>query len=1053
MSPNRWILLLIFYISYLLFGAAIYYHIEHGEEKEARAEELKERIEINAYLLEQLANKNVTTQDEILERISDYCGKPVTDYKKDEYEIPYTWTFYHAFFFAFTVCSTVGYGNISPTTFAGRMVMIVYSVIGIPVNGILFAGLGEYFGKTFEAIYRRYKKYKMSTDDHYVPPQLGLITTVVIALIPGIGLFLLLPAWVFTYFENWPYSISLYYSYVTTSTIGFGDYVPTFGPNQPREFGAWFVVYQIFVIVWFIFSLGYLVMIMTFITRGLQSKKLAHLEHQLSSNLKATQHRIWSGVTKDVGYLRRLLNELYILKVKFCRKGNRKSAKNKVKKKQKKKSRQFAYSVPRSASCPELSMYRTEPAPIPSRKRAHSMCAELASAQQQQLPAGALVHANSDTELSKFDREKTFETAEAYRQTTDLLAKVVTALATVQPPPPEADDAALYGGYHGFSDSQILASEWSFSTLNEYSTPRRPRARACSDFNIEPPRQTRRAPHNLNEWTWSGDNQQIQEAFQNRYKGQQNGNGNGNGVDSYVVQLDPELGAADKAAAAGAGRVKKFSMPDGLRKLFHRKRPSQDVERKLSVLSVPEGITELPGRLPQEHYNNTITAAVGVGGTGAYLRNGRGPHARAPFDSSTSLASGNGVTNAGFQLDDSEQATFSSSTTGAYQRKSAPGIAAATSAASRRRRESIYTQNPALSARRGSMYPPTASALTLAQMQRRGSGSAAMAAVAARRGSLFPAMATAAPGEQLLPPRRSSIFSVTSDKDMDVLEHTTIADLIRALEVVHTHAVLDEQVTASSNNSGGKLTQLKQRKLGNAGLDPPLLPPILSLFAGDQTRALQTTAASRLYARRSTIVGTMSPGASVGAGRRASVMQQQQQQQMLEPPPSYTERPLSDASTSAAAPAPTGGAQSKFRRRFSVRPTALQIPPGQAPPPGVGLGLGLDEPLSPLQSSSSSQTALQRRLSLRPSPLAREVSPTSPTGASASGSGTSSLLDEMGATPGTASARLLPSSMTRPSTSSTHSPLSRIVQISQAQRKSSMPEGFATRKTGAGGGG
>jgi len=86
----------------------------------------------------------------------------------------------------------------------------------------------------FEAIYRRYKKYKMSSDMHYVPPQLGLITTVVIALIPGIALFLLLPSWVFTYFEDWPYSISLYYSYVTTTTIGFGDYVPTFGANQVR---------------------------------------------------------------------------------------------------------------------------------------------------------------------------------------------------------------------------------------------------------------------------------------------------------------------------------------------------------------------------------------------------------------------------------------------------------------------------------------------------------------------------------------------------------------------------------------------------------------------------------------------------------------------------------------------------------------------------------------------------------------------------------------------------------------------------------------------------
>jgi len=47
MSPNRWILLLIFYISYLMFGAAIYYHIEHGEEKISRAEQRKAQIAIN----------------------------------------------------------------------------------------------------------------------------------------------------------------------------------------------------------------------------------------------------------------------------------------------------------------------------------------------------------------------------------------------------------------------------------------------------------------------------------------------------------------------------------------------------------------------------------------------------------------------------------------------------------------------------------------------------------------------------------------------------------------------------------------------------------------------------------------------------------------------------------------------------------------------------------------------------------------------------------------------------------------------------------------------
>ncbi|XP_039153547.1 open rectifier potassium channel protein 1 isoform X2 [Drosophila simulans] len=972
MSPNRWILLLIFYISYLMFGAAIYYHIEHGEEKISRGEQRKAQIAINEYLLEELGDKNTTTQDEILQRISDYCDKPVTLPPTYD-DTPFTWTFYHAFFFAFTVCSTVGYGNISPTTFAGRMIMIAYSVIGIPVNGILFAGLGEYFGRTFEAIYRRYKKYKMSTDMHYVPPQLGLITTVVIALIPGIALFLLLPSWVFTYFENWPYSISLYYSYVTTTTIGFGDYVPTFGSNQPKEFGGWFVVYQIFVIVWFIFSLGYLVMIMTFITRFVERE----IERSRRIRLRLSRkRRAADPVYTDVD---------------------------------------IAYTLPRSNSCPDLSMYRVEPAPIPSRKRAFSVCADMVAAQRE----AGMVHANSDTELSKLDREKTFETAEAYRQTTDLLAKVVSALATVKPPPAEQEDAALYGGYHGFSDSQILASEWSFSTVNEFTSPRRPRARACSDFNLEAPRWQSERPlrSSHNEWTWSGDNQQIQEAFNQRYKGQQRANGAAN---STMVHLEPDaLEEQLKKQSPGAGRVKKFSMPDGLRRLFpfQKKRPSQDLERKLSVVSVPEGVTSQQARSPLEYYSNTVTAASSQ----FYLRNGRGPPP--PFESNGSLASGGGgLTNMGFQMEDGATPP-SALSGGAYQRKAAAG---------KRRRESIYTQNQAPSARRGSMYPPTAHALAQMQMRRgslatSGSGSAAMAAVAARRGSLFPATASAS--SLASAPRRSSIFSVTSEKDMNVLEQTTIADLIRALEVVHTHAVLDEQQQAAAAGGaagGGGVSRgsRKQRKMGNAGLEPPQLPPILSLFAGDQTRTLQAAAANRLYARRSTIVGISPTGGAATAPAARS---------LLEPPPSYTER-AANQSQITAGPSNAPTVQSKFRRRFSVRPTALQIPPGQAPPPGASL------------MEQSSQTALQRRLSLRPSPLARELSPTSPPGGSGSAL-PAGAIDESG---GTSAQRLLPlPAGTRPSTSSTHSPLSRIVQISQAQRKSSMPSAAGTGSSGA----
>lgn len=50
------------------------------------------------------------------------------------------------------------------------------------------------------------------------------------------------------------------------------------------------------------------------VVRGLRSKHLTRLEKQLSDNIKSTQSRIWQGVTKDVSYLRRILNEVYMMK-------------------------------------------------------------------------------------------------------------------------------------------------------------------------------------------------------------------------------------------------------------------------------------------------------------------------------------------------------------------------------------------------------------------------------------------------------------------------------------------------------------------------------------------------------------------------------------------------------------------------------------------------------------------------------------------------------------------------------------------------------------------
>lgn len=57
-------------------------------------------------------------------------------------------------------------------------------------------------------------------------------------------------------------------------------------------------------------------MLIGFIARGMQSKKIRQFEKQLAENIKLTHNRIWNGVSKDVGYLRRILNEIYIMRVR-----------------------------------------------------------------------------------------------------------------------------------------------------------------------------------------------------------------------------------------------------------------------------------------------------------------------------------------------------------------------------------------------------------------------------------------------------------------------------------------------------------------------------------------------------------------------------------------------------------------------------------------------------------------------------------------------------------------------------------------------------------------
>uniref|UniRef100_A0A1I8INI5 GOLD domain-containing protein n=1 Tax=Macrostomum lignano TaxID=282301 RepID=A0A1I8INI5_9PLAT len=127
------------------------------------------------------------------------------------------WDYPSAVFFCMTVITTIGYGNLSPSTSGGQAFCCVYALIGIPLLAILLSGIAERVKSAKERI----QACECWKDKGRVPE----VVTTLLYFVFGILLFIFVPAASFTALEGWTFSEGMYYSFVTLSTIGFGDYV------------------------------------------------------------------------------------------------------------------------------------------------------------------------------------------------------------------------------------------------------------------------------------------------------------------------------------------------------------------------------------------------------------------------------------------------------------------------------------------------------------------------------------------------------------------------------------------------------------------------------------------------------------------------------------------------------------------------------------------------------------------------------------------------------------------------------------------------------------
>ncbi|TRY55031.1 hypothetical protein DNTS_020768 [Danionella cerebrum] len=234
---GRFLLLALLIVVYLLCGAAVFSAIESPSEARAHGR-------WNRSLLNFSESFNISLTD-LSSLLKEYEAAIAAGIRMDA--LRPRWDFTGAFYFVGTVVSTIGFGMTTPVTIAGKIFLIFYGLLGCAGTILFFNLFLERLITLLAELMKAFRLRRLRTSG-LLPP--GICQDFAASSLPGwkpsvyhvmliLGLSAILisccASAMYTPVEGWAYLDSLYFCFVTFSTIGFGDLVSSQSASYEQQ--------------------------------------------------------------------------------------------------------------------------------------------------------------------------------------------------------------------------------------------------------------------------------------------------------------------------------------------------------------------------------------------------------------------------------------------------------------------------------------------------------------------------------------------------------------------------------------------------------------------------------------------------------------------------------------------------------------------------------------------------------------------------------------------------------------------------------------------------